>query len=155
MSTISYVTVDEFIDVVSVNEAVELSDLWDPLNNMVDTVRISNSLISASREVDSYIRHRYTTPIIPTPWELKRVVVVISRYRMSNLDRDSRIRLDYEDAVKWLRMVAQGQVGLDILSSDIPAAPEQRVRQVIGTPQDLGTGYLIDLTGYADGGRPW
>lgn len=150
MSLISYVTVAEFVDRVGVNETIELSDLWDALNDSIDSSKINTALIAASREVDSYIRQRYVTPVVPTPWELMQPVTAIARYRLSNLDRDSRIRIDYDDAIKYLGLIAKGLVGLDLVSTDLPVNPEQRVYSEAGPSDWIGgcSRTEVDTWGY-------
>lgn len=140
MSTHTYVTVDEFVAYVHAHEAVELSDLYDPLNSEINSDKVTQSLISASREADSYLRNRYATPIAPTPFELKQPVMAIARYRLSNLDRESRIRLDYEDAIRFLQQVAKGLATLDLVAGDAPVAP---VQGVFSKPS-----YVVDLEGF-------
>lgn len=139
--THTYVTVDQFVEIVQQQEAIELSDLFDGGNTEINTARVLAALVDASREADSYFRQRYTTPVTPTPPELKRPIVAIARYRLSNLaDKESRIRVDYDDSIRWLQQIAKGLANLDLVAGDSPVAPET---QVFVSP-----GYRMDLEGF-------
>lgn len=149
MSTQSYVTVAEFVEMFRAREVVELSDLYDTENCEIDVVKVTNELINASRFADSHIRVRYTTPVDPTPYEIKRAVACIARYNLATLaSEESRICYDYKDAVKYLEKIGKGAVHLDLVAGDSPQAHTDEVQSVPGISVDLGVGLGGYFSGY-------
>jgi phage gp36-like protein len=135
-----YATVQDFTDWYT-QEAVELSDLYDPSNGTVDTDRIEKALDKASREIDSYLRPRYPVPLTTALDELITPCLVIARYRLSRFqDKESRERLDFEDVLKWLKLIADGKVALNIPVGDDPSIANN-------SPQYV-PGYRMDLEGF-------
>lgn len=70
---------------------------------------------AAHAEVDAYLGARYELPLPTLPASLKPVLCDIARYRMAGGERTTeQIALRYEQAVRFLKMVAQGTVSLGI-----------------------------------------
>ena len=88
------------------------------------------ALADATQEIDSYLAARYDLPLEAGKARLlRRVAVDIAVYRLAgtaDLVTDER-RRRYEDAVRYLTKVSQGQIRLGADGDDRPAYP-QRVR---------------------------
>lgn len=71
-------------------------------------------LKAASAEVDSFATGRYTVPLQPSE-RVKQLVAAIARYRLMARKRvaGEQERRDYEDAIKFLTLIAKGDAGLD------------------------------------------
>lgn len=83
-------------------------------DGVADTGLIDSALLKASEEIDSYLIMRYSLPLATTPGILKSVCCEIAMYRLSpDTSYTEEKRKRYEDAIKWLRDVAKGLVGLD------------------------------------------
>ena len=82
-----------------------------------DTAAIQKALDDAAAEIDTYLGSRYDLPLSTVPASLRRIAVDIAIYRMMGLRgmgdvEDSRKR--YEDAVRFLRHVADGSTTLGL-----------------------------------------
>jgi phage gp36-like protein len=82
----------------------------------VETKRVKVALEDASAEIDSYLGKVYSLPLATPPPVLKRLAIDIAVYRLMSLlpkemVEDARQR--YEDAIKWLQELAEGQIQLD------------------------------------------
>lgn len=89
----------------------------------IDTEAVSRAVNDASDEIDVYLAARYELPLQSVPGVLKRLCVDISLYRLS-ADRGTGTeekRLRYEDAIKLLKLMAEGTVTLGLSEEDAPA----------------------------------
>ncbi len=103
-----------------------------------------SALKAASSLADSYLGAVFTVPLASWQDDLRRAVVAIAVYdlmsrRGFNPDgSDQHIRLRYEDAIAWLKMVAAGAV--------VP---------VVDEPPDDGTGDASSGVVYSEPLRGW
>jgi len=110
----------------------------------VDTSIITNAIIDATAEIDSYLTQRYDLPLVTVPTILSRLCCDIAYYRMSSdigtLTDEKRRR--YDDAIKWLTAVAKETIGLglendDAVSLDVPqVSSDNEERQFSRTKLD-------------------
>lgn len=135
-----YCTVSEYLAMFQQTEAVELSNLDDPLGVAVDHSLLEVALTDASAEAEAYLR-RYTLPIDPVPQILRRCVADMARYYLSRYNPPEDVRKRYEDALKRLQQIAQGllDLGLDTGGTTVPVPGGAQVR--VG-------GLLFDAEGY-------
>lgn len=74
------------------------------------------ALEAASDLADSYLAARYTLPLVSWQDDLRRAVCAIAAYDLmvrrgfSPQGADEQLRLRYEDALRWLDLVARGLV---------------------------------------------
>lgn len=89
-----------------------------------DLVSIDRALSSASDEIDTYIGVRYPLPLLDQSPFLKTVCVDIAIYRLA-LSHDvlsEEHRRRYDDAIAFLKRVADGKASLQFVSSE-PSEP--------------------------------
>lgn len=111
-----------------VNEAQLAGDQAGTSNAEEITAAWLKALTDATAEMDSYLSVRYDLPFTSTPPVVERVCGDIGMYRISftshTLTDEKRVR--YEDALKWLKGVAAGEVdlGLEEVDQAVEASPE-------------------------------
>lgn len=111
----------------------------------VDWQTQQRALERASRIADTYLRDRYTLPLsCPIDQSLVDAVVQIASWRLMgrrgfdpNSPGDATIRIGYEDAIKWLTRIANGQAQICVAQSN-PASLQPQV----GTTAPRGWGGL-------------
>lgn len=88
------------------------------------------ALESASDEANSYLRARYTLPLTRWDTALRQHVVNITVYRLMSrkgfdpgVGSQEIIRLNYEDALRWLRGVQATTISPDVEDSAPPSTP--------------------------------
>jgi phage gp36-like protein len=145
-----YATTQEFIQAFGEQEAIQLSNLDDPMGDVVDALHIDQALQDASEEVNSYVRSRYQTPIIDPPRALKRWVLDIARYLLHRYAPTDTVKKNYEDALRFLREVRDGKKAIDL------TATSQEPINSVGAPEtfaidDQSTEPFGDLRGF----RSW
>lgn len=103
------------------------------------------ALQRASRFADSYLRDRYNLPLeCPYDQGLVDAVVQIATWRLMqrrgfnpNDPGDASLRVGFEDAVKWLERIANGQAQICVVQNS-PAS----LQPVVGTNASRGYGGL-------------
>jgi len=95
-----------------------------PIENQQEAITATSSLM------DTYLRERFTLPLLVAGRDLARCCAIISVYDLisgrgynpSN-PGDDNLRLRYEDQIKWLEKIAAGTVIPDVTDST-PGAVE-------------------------------
>lgn len=127
-------------------EQVQESDLPDPAD-----LRLIAFCKSMSSDADTFIAKAYPLPLPSVPDALVQRVADMVRYKMhpdqreSGEDGKSRVRIDYEDAIEWLKDIANGDrvlvfdndsggsVGVDTSSSPHAVKTSSRIA-VVASP---------------------
>jgi phage gp36-like protein len=84
-------------------------------------------IAAASAKVDSYLRQQYVLPLTRVGQDIREATAVIAAYRILSVrglkpgenPEDANIRLQYEDTLAWLKLVAAGSVAPDVDDSDV------------------------------------
>lgn len=106
---------------------LDLAQLTDPNGVEVQEGPLENALRDASAEVDGYLRGRYVLPLLEVPANLVLFVVNMAVYNLLRLRPQlvmEDVRTRYEDAVRYLRGVAKGELHLSLSRDTAEAAPE-------------------------------
>lgn len=112
----------------------------DALNGLTEADKTA-SIDAASAEADSYLRMRFALPLgDPLPEELVARVVDIATYRLLrrrgfNPDNpsDSLVVKGYDDAIAWLKMVAKGEVALEVVEEGTEVSSATIAPEVFGS----------------------
>ena len=75
--------------------------------------RGADALTRAAAEIDSYLCRQYALPLPRVPAVLRAVACDIAYYRLHTAPPDELVTR-YDKAVRWLRDVADGRVGLGL-----------------------------------------
>jgi len=116
-----YATIAQFVEKFGRDQAIALSNLDDPQAEEPDGSVLNRSLIDASALMDSYLAGRYSLPFVSAPQVLIPKCLDIARYFLDKYAAREDVRQRYEDAIRWLELVAKGtiQLGLDALSVEV------------------------------------
>ncbi len=115
-----YATTSDFIAAFPDDESVELTNLDDPSAIAPVLARIETALSEAEAEINSYVSMVATLPLTTVPQVLKHTAVRIARYRLDAYNPRESVRADYEDATKFLKLVAERKVSLGLDANDEP-----------------------------------
>lgn len=111
-----YATVDDMIQRFGEVEMIRSSVADGDVPEQIVPGRIEGALADASRLIDSYLRGRYATPVVPAPDELVRVACVLARYDLAHGgDREviEQKRLARKADIAWLEALRDGEVSLE------------------------------------------
>ncbi|MDD2870122.1 phage protein Gp36 family protein [Neomegalonema sp.] len=109
----AYASAQDMIDRFS---AQQLREVADPEN--VAEIRaeaLARALEDASAEIDGYLEGRYRLPLPKPPPSLRLLACDIAMYRLLTLrqiDAMEDQRKRYEDALRFLRSIAKGEINL-------------------------------------------
>ena len=92
---------------------------------------LDDALQHASALIDSYLRARYTLPLVhPYADEIVRCTAIIATYDAMTrrgynpAGPDEHFRLRYEDCIRWLEALAAGRVSLAATADATPTVNE-------------------------------
>lgn len=77
---------------------------------------INDAIQDATEEINGHIGGRYSLPLNSTPSNLKRMACDIARYRLYFQQPTEEVRQRYEDAIAFLKRVADNKAHLQIQS---------------------------------------
>lgn len=108
----SYATPDNYIAYFGERDATGASAQRGKA--VPDRDRLTYHLEGASARIDAYIGARYRLPLADVPQALRDYCCDIARYLLTGTERTctEEIRLRYEDAIAWLKLVATGKAGI-------------------------------------------
>jgi len=108
----SYATPEDYKTYFTERDAVSVSAPWN--SDEADDERLARHLRSASGRIDAYIGARYRLPLRQVPDALRDYCCDIARYLLTGNEHTCNevIRMRYEDAINWLKLVASGKAGI-------------------------------------------
>jgi phage gp36-like protein len=109
---VPYANRQAMIDRFSAAELRQLTDKGEiRADAIVDSV-LDQALADASAEIDGYLAGRYVLPLDPVPANLALICCDIARYRLQHVEPGEVVVKRYEAALKFLRLVAIGDIAL-------------------------------------------
>jgi len=119
----AYANHQDMIDRFAEQQLVEVTD---PDLVAIKVAALDRALEDASDEIDGYLEGRYRLPLQQPPRSLRLLACNIAMYRLLSLRQidvmeDQRQR--YEDAIKFLRAVANGDINLGLTQLGDTVAP--------------------------------
>lgn len=109
---------------------------------------VEDAIQDATEEINGHIGDRYPLPLPNVPSNLKRMACDIARYRLYFQQPTDEVRKRYEDAVAFLKRVADNKAHLQI---QLPETNEIVDDQPKGRPSTapIGTSYTGGVFGDA------
>lgn len=116
-----YATIDDINELYGVDLLKRIAD--HNKDGTPDPEVVEMGLQAADDECNAYIGAYYPVPLDPIPGIVKRCAIDIAVYTIAHgrIQRTDEMRLRYEDAIKRLKMIAEGKIS-------------------VGTPTDGGGG---------------
>ncbi len=110
----AYCTLDELKARYSERMLIDVSDRDDQPTGEIDAALVARAIADADAEIDGYLRGRYALPLQALPPQLVDLSLRIAIYKAHANVVTDKIRRDYEDAIKTLKLIAEGTVRLDV-----------------------------------------
>jgi phage gp36-like protein len=79
---------------------------------------IEQAIADAVGLIDAYIGKRVALPLPSVPDSLRQAACSIVRYRINAENATDRIRADYDDAMRFLRDLADGRASLGLIEEE-------------------------------------
>jgi phage gp36-like protein len=109
-----YVTLQQMIDRFGEQEMIELTNLHSPDNTAINIAAFNAAMLDAESEMNSYIGIAASLPLASVPVVLNGKAADVTRYYLDTIDPRADVRQRYEDAIEWLKMLANGQVSIGL-----------------------------------------
>lgn len=103
------------------------TDELEQRESMLSAGAVDQALQDADSRINGYLASRYSLPLSVVPDDLPQVACALARYQLLGDAATERARKDYEDAMAWLKDVANGRVKLQ---SDVVQAVDN-TREVV------------------------
>ncbi|MCK9622001.1 MAG: DUF1320 domain-containing protein [Methylobacter sp.] len=127
----AYCTKQNLIDRFGEAELIQLTD-ENNLGVINDTV-LTQAITDADADINSYLT-AYPLPLVTIPANLVRIACDIARYYLFDDQVVSQVETRYNNAIKYLQMVAKGQITIaPDTSGDIATTEASGVDYVEGT----------------------
>ncbi|MDX1464121.1 MAG: DUF1320 domain-containing protein [Halomonas sp.] len=108
-----YITLQDLIDRFGQDELLQLAA--DDTGQAIDQGEIDLAIADAGGEIDGRVAAGgYAVPLDPVPSIVQAYACDIARYRLYDERATDQVTKRYEDAIKFLRAVAKGEVKLGI-----------------------------------------
>lgn len=144
----AYCTPQDLIGLFGENELAQVASLSP---GMIDTVKVQRACDDAGDLVDGYLRKRHALPLTAVPPILVKFSAAIARYELhlgGDRQPTEQVRQDRNDALAWLKDVANGKADLPPDAGGVEAAEDVgRVRGRAGVSM-ISEG---DLSAYRGG----
>jgi phage gp36-like protein len=105
-----YTTQADIVDRYGTEELIQLTDRAGL--GVIDVAVLDRAIADANAEIDGYLATRYQLPLAETPPALTRIASDIARYLLYDDAVTDSVSERYDNAVKFLRSVARGDVSL-------------------------------------------
>ena len=106
----NYATLAGLISRFGETELVQLTDRTGA--NAIDTAVVDRAIADAAAEIDGYLQGRYELPLATVPAIITAYACDIARYRLFDDRATEQVTKRYDDAIRFLKLVAKGEVQL-------------------------------------------
>lgn len=137
----AYATQQDLIDRYGADELLQLTDR--ARTGSIDATVVARALNDASTEIDGYLAGRYQLPLSPVPEAIGRLVCDMARFYLFDDRVPDAVQKRYDNAVAYLKLVANGTVQLDAATNGAPAQTVQQV-EFVAAPRVFNRDTLAD-----------
>lgn len=107
---------------------------------------VQDAIQDATEEINGYIGGRYALPLPNVPSNLERMACDIARYRLYFQQPTEEVRQRYEDAVSFLKLVANNKAHLQIQDAATNQIVDDQPKNKPST-MPIGTSYTGGVFG--------
>lgn len=138
----SYCALTDLVERFSEEELLRIApDPADDLGETIDQAAVARACEDAAGEIDGYVSAGgYTTPLAPVPRIIAAYACDIARYRLYDDAATEQVTRRYDDAVRFLKLVASRTVSLGITPTP-PAVSAGAAQFDTGRRSFSGGGY--------------
>lgn len=137
----SYATIESMITRFGREDLVEITDTEMPYTGEINLTRLQAAIESANAEVDAYLAKQLHVPVVLQSAFVQMMACDIARYHVAlgNARLSERDEKRYDLAVKNLKLVNDGKIGIGAGTSEVNAAPSVNLAQMTsGRPSVFG-----------------
>lgn len=132
----TYATQADLVERFGEQMLIDLTDRSDPPAGVIDPTVVAKALTDADSQIDGYLLGRYLLPLATTPDLLNDLAKAIAIYKLHRDSVSEKIRDDYLDALKTLKLIADGTMRLNVAGVE-PASSGANGVQTTDRPRDF------------------
>lgn len=125
-----YCTQQDLVDRFGEDELIQLTDRANV--GAIDQAVLDRAIADAGAEIDGYLAGRYALPLATVPTVLVRLACDITRYFLYDKAPPEQVAKRYDDAARFLRSVAKGEVALGADAAGVKAMPSDGAQMESG-----------------------
>lgn len=107
---------------------VEATDRGDVSTGEIDDVAVEAAIESTAALIDGYLKVRYALPLASVPELVTAVALPIALYKLHPAVAGAKVRQDYDDALRLLGKINNGEVRLDVAGVEPTGSSANGVR---------------------------
>ena len=137
----SYATIESMVTRFGKEDLVEITDTEVPYTGEINTAKLQAAIESANAEVDAYLAKKMHVPTVLGSPFVQMMACDVARYHVAlgNARVSERDEKRYDLAVKNLKMVNDGKIGIGASTAETNAAPSINLAQMTsGRPSVFG-----------------
>lgn len=137
----SYATIESMITRFGREDLVEITDTEPPYTGEINLTKLQAAITAANGEVDAYLSKQLNVPTVLSSPFVQMMACDVARYRVAlgNARVSERDEKRYELAVKNLKAVNKGEIGIGAGSAETEALPSINLAQMTsGRPSVFG-----------------
>lgn len=116
----TYASQQNLIDRFGEQELIELTD--HAQTGAINATVLGQALADADAEINAYLTSRYTLPLASVPPILVKFAADVAYYQFFDARVPEQVEKHYENAIKFLRLLASGAVSLGLDPANQPVA---------------------------------
>jgi phage gp36-like protein len=120
----AYATQQDLVDRFGEQELIQLSDRADTPTGEVGVAVVARALTDAAELIDGFLAGRYALPIASPPPVLTQLACDIARYKLHQNLPPELVRTNYQDALRQLKQIADGDFVLQAAGVGAAEAPD-------------------------------
>jgi len=117
----TYITQAELEDAYGANRIADAADR--DADGVADAAIVAAAISRATGVIDSYLRSRFTLPLVSTPDLVREIALALARYFLSPGEPSDRVEADYKQAISWLKDIREGKMDIGLDETDTAVAP--------------------------------
>lgn len=109
----TYTTLQQLVTRFGERTIIQLTDRAEVPTGQIDMALVDQELGNTDAIINGYAKLRYRLPFDPVPDMVADLALSIAIYKLHVFAPDPKVKDDYEQALRTLRDISSGAVGLD------------------------------------------
>jgi len=123
----AYASEQDLVERFGANELIRLTNPDDLQATSIDSNRLARAIADAEAMVDGYLQGPYDVPLSPVPRVITKLAADLARHELHDDQPPEHVIDQKNDALKFLRSVAKGEIALGTTAFGATVARDDQV----------------------------